>query len=213
MPEQHDRRDPAKRAVALLIVVTFIGLSSALVGSAGPTTQTQSTGQQAVEQSVIGAKCQQCHKEIVQSYALDVHGKSAKVLKDSRATTCESCHGDGEKHIQTLEAKDIINPPKLTTAEANESCLQCHARDRSHFAWRGGPHDRKDISCLSCHSAHHAKSEAKMLARRTEEETCLSCHNNRRADFFKRSTHLFRTEHEQMKVSCASCHNPHGGEG
>ncbi len=219
MPDQPDRTYPlsiAKRAVALLIVVAFASLFPAFVKPTARFAQAQSTGQavqQSAQQTVIGAKCAQCHKEVVQSFALDAHGKSAKFLTDSRATTCESCHGDGTKHIETLEAKDIINPPKLTTAQANESCLQCHARDRQHFNWRGNPHERKDISCMTCHSMHHPKSEAKMLVRRTEEETCLSCHDNRRADFFKRSTHLLRTEHREMKVGCSSCHNPHGGEG
>ncbi len=215
MPDQHDRTEPlavAIRALALVIVVASAGLFAAFVGPAESPAQAQSTGQ-ALQQTVIGAKCQQCHKAVVQSFALDAHGKSAKFLKDSRAATCESCHGDGTKHNKTTEAKDIINPPNLTTAQANESCLLCHARDRTHFSWRGGQHDRKDMSCLSCHSVHHAKSEANMLARRTDEETCLSCHNNRRADFNKRSTHLFRTELRNMKVGCASCHNPHGGEG
>ena len=154
----------------------------------------------------------QCHKDIVQSYALDMHGKSGKFMMDARATSCESCHGDGTKHIETLEPKDIANPPSLSTAQANQACLQCHARDRQHFNWRGNPHEQKDMSCMTCHSMHHPKSEAALLARRTEEETCLSCHNNRRADFYKRSTHLLRTEHRETKVGCSSCHNPHGGE-
>jgi len=213
MPEQHDTTNPAKRAVALSIVAAFIGLSSALLVPAGPAAQTQSIGKQTDERPVVGAKCQQCHKEVVQSFAKDVHGKSAKFLTDARAASCESCHGDGEKHIQSLEAKDIVNPPRLTTAQANESCLQCHARDRSHNAWRGGPHDRNDMSCLTCHSAHHAKSAERMLTSLTTEDTCLRCHTNIRKALYQRSTHLIRTEQRVMKVNCSSCHNPHGGEG
>ncbi len=204
------------RALAVLMFLALAGLLLVIDGPPGPPAQAQSTGQavqQPVQPVVIGEKCQQCHKEVVQSFALDAHGKSAKFLNNSRATTCEKCHGDGEKHNASLEPKDIINPPNLTKAAINESCLQCHSRDRTHFRWRGGQHDRSDMSCLSCHSVHHAKSDAKMLSLRTEEETCLSCHSNRRADFFKRSTHLFRTEQRNMKVGCASCHNPHGGEG
>ncbi len=218
----------AKRTVALSFGVIFIGLFLALMKPTGPTAQTpvptpaqapaQTPAQtkpaaQVAQPIVVGAKCVQCHKETVDSYALDAHGKSGKFLRGARATSCESCHGDGTKHIETLEAKDIANPPNMKMAQVNESCLQCHARDRTHLGWRGGPHDRNDMSCLSCHSAHHGKSETKMLTRRTEEETCLSCHSNRRADFNKRSTHLFRTEAHNMKVGCSSCHNAHGGEG
>src|SRR5262245_30733712 len=208
----------SKRAVALLIVAAFACLVLVSVWPAVPTTaQTKSAArqaeQQAVPRPVVGAKCQQCHKEIVQSFALDVHGKSAKFLTDSRATSCESCHGDGAKHIESLEAKDIINPPRLTTAQANESCLQCHARDQKRDAWRGGPHDRKDMSCLSCHSAHHYKSPETMLTKGAVEETCLGCHKDKQKSLFQRSTHLFRNEYGVMKVGCVSCHHPHGGEG
>lgn len=219
MPNLHDRPFRSAntiRGIALVMVLAFVALLPAPEGPAVAPAQAQSAGQtvrQGAQPLVIGAKCRQCHKEVVESFALDAHGKSAKFLNDSRTTTCEKCHGDGEKHNASTLPQDIINPPNLTKREANESCLQCHSRDRTHHAWRGGPHDRKDISCLSCHSAHHSKSEDNMLTRRTDEETCLSCHNDRRADFFKRSTHLFRTELRNQKVGCASCHNPHGGEG
>ena len=82
----------SKRFVSLSIVAAFTCIVLVSVWSAVPTTaQTESTARQAEQQAaarpVVGAKCQQCHKEIVQSFALDVHGKSAKFLKDSRATS------------------------------------------------------------------------------------------------------------------------------
>lgn len=217
MSDQNDSADSSsltiRASVALLITVAFIILT---IVSVWPTTtlpvHAQSTGQGS-QPSVIGQKCERCHSEIVASFALNVHGKSGKFLKDTRETSCESCHGDGKKHIRTKKPEDILNPVKLPSEQANESCLQCHSRDRDLFDWRGGQHERKDMSCMSCHSEHHAKSPERMLISLTEEEGCFRCHKEQRKAQYLRSTHLFRTENRVMKVDCASCHNPHGGEG
>ncbi|HEV8587539.1 MAG TPA: DmsE family decaheme c-type cytochrome [Pyrinomonadaceae bacterium] len=116
-------------------------------------------------QSAIGDKCVSCHRAYVQSFLLEAHGKTAKFLHDSRAATCETCHGDGAKHIENREkriaAADIDNPSELKTPEqrrrANARCLECHSGDRDHFSWHGSEHDRSDMSCMSCHNVHHAK--------------------------------------------------------
>lgn len=246
MPEQSNiinRSAIGTRFVPALIVLTSVGLLLASLLPAGPPTQAQSTMASA-KQPVVGQNCVSCHRTYVQSFGLEIHGKTARFLSDSRAATCEACHGDGAKHIENREkriaADDIDNPAELKTKEArtraNDKCLMCHRRDRSHFEWSGGEHDRKDMSCLSCHTVHHVKlfqtmsagfadkTEAEvaelisgrlpehMLSQPTIEETCLTCHSEQRKALFQRSTHLFRTEVGHMKVGCASCHNPHGGE-
>src|SRR5205085_11339167 len=114
--------------------------------------------------------------------------------KDSLEATCEACHGDSKKHVRSMSAQDIINPAKLESLQADESCLKCHSRDHELFDWRGGRHERKDMSCLSCHSVHHAKSEERELASINVEETCFRCHTDIRKALYQRSTHLFRTE-------------------
>jgi len=214
----------------------------------GSPTEAQSTTAMTTSRpaAAVGTKCVSCHRAYVQNFALEAHGKTAKFLTDSRAAVCEACHGEGTKHIENREkrvaADDIDNPSELTTKEAraraNQSCLSCHARDRTHFDWAGGKHDRSDMSCMSCHNVHHAKlaggplasrqrsliegpmldatemkSPEKMLASFSVEETCLQCHSEERKALFQRSTHLFRTEARNMKVGCTSCHNPHGGGG
>lgn len=214
--------------VFLLAILAFVisGLSVSIA-----LTQAQSSRETTPQQTVVGRDCRQCHQAIVESFALAIHGKSAKFLTDSRAAKCEICHANSEKHAETstrtTSRGDVVNPAKLGSEQANETCLNCHSMDRSHFNWQGGKHDRSDMSCLSCHSNHHAKSAENMLTGFTVEETCLRCHKEIRKAIFQRSTHLFRTENSVatdrrqvlstepigMKVNCTSCHNPHGGEG
>jgi predicted CXXCH cytochrome family protein len=132
--------------------------------SGGSTVRVESTNTR-LQQASLGASCVSCHRAYVDSFLLETHGKTAKFLRDSRAASCETCHGDGTKHIENREkrvaAADIDNPSQLKTPEerkrANARCLDCHAGDRGHFGWQGGEHDRSDMSCMSCHNVHHAK--------------------------------------------------------
>lgn len=243
MPQERDRTHRlsfAIRLAALLIAAIVASVFQVSFKPAAPPVQAQSV-RATVQETVVGRDCLQCHRAIVNSFALDAHGKSAKFLKDFRAAKCESCHANSEKHAETStktkSGAEVMNPAKLTSAEANKWCLDCHSGGRTHLEWAGGQHDRKDMSCLSCHNVHHsqlltkmganltglAESEAaeiinvklpdKMLAAFTVEETCLRCHTEQRKALFQRSTHLFRTELRNTKVGCTSCHNPHGGEG
>jgi DmsE family decaheme c-type cytochrome len=198
--------------------VAFVGLFLTFVGQSdtSPVQAQETSTATAAQQTMIGQECKECHEvshdRNVESFALGAHGRSGKFLNDSRATRCDSCHGNAEKHMGSGKPEDIINPAKLPSRQANATCLSCHSRDQHTFAWQGGAHDRKDMSCLSCHNVHHAKSPEKLLASFTVEETCVSCHKEIRKALFQRSTHLFRTEQHNMKVGCTSCHNPHGGE-
>jgi len=183
LPEQEDRTRASVvigALVALFTVVAFVSVFSdwpdshpVQAQSVTATTQTQSANLSA-QPAAVGVKCVSCHRPYVNSFLLEIHGKTAKFLSDSRAATCESCHGDGAKHIENREkriaADDIDNPTELRTkdarARANDKCLMCHTRDRARFQWTGGEHDRIDMSCLSCHNVHHAKFPGRALANR-----------------------------------------------
>jgi DmsE family decaheme c-type cytochrome len=202
----------------LLVVVTAAILFRVYVGPSAAPSLAQSSARDAATgrapgEADVGKQCTGCHDNVVESFALDMHGKSAKFLKGSFDAKCDRCHGDPKRHIRSRKPADIINPARLPAAQANETCLTCHSGDKHLFEWKGGGHDTNKMSCMSCHSAHHAKSPGAMLAANTVEDTCLSCHKEQRKALYQRSTHLFRTENRDMKVGCSSCHNPHGGEG
>ncbi len=224
MPEQRNKTHAlslAIRLTALLTIAVVASLFVTFLKPAGPPVQAQSV-KTTVQQTVIGRDCLQCHRAIVNSFALDLHGKSARFLKDSRAAKCEQCHENSDKHAETStktrSGGNVGNPGKLSGSEANKWCLDCHSGARTHFDWSGSKHDRKDMSCLSCHNLHHStllarmsanltdmpesdaaellntKLPEKMLISFTVEETCLSCHKEQRKALYQRSTHFFRTE-------------------
>ncbi|MFN2501587.1 MAG: DmsE family decaheme c-type cytochrome [Pyrinomonadaceae bacterium] len=211
---QPDRFRSNTGVIKLLIVFTFLTIAFVVTTrNFTPAIVSRASQLTLGGQADVGADCRKCHLEIVEAYASNIHGKAGRFIEGRRATNCDSCHGSPEKHVRSGKKEDIQNPPKMTSKEANSSCLQCHSQDKHTFAFQGSKHDRKDMSCLSCHSEHHPKSEKNMLTRFTVEDTCLSCHTSVRKAVFQRSTHLFRSEHGNMKVGCTSCHNPHGGEG
>lgn len=163
-------------------------------------------------EQIVGGKCLQCHRRVVEDFVNEVHGKSAHFTAGGSEKACDTCHGPGEKHNQTTLKADILNPPSMPAADVNRMCMTCHSQEHGRQFFAGSAHDRKGMSCVSCHSTHHAKSNQKELLQPTEGELCIGCHTEIRKAYFQRSTHLFRTENHDEKMPCDTCHNPHGSE-
>ena len=172
--------------------------------------------------------CSACHEQIASNFAKTVHAKSWKNNGGDGSLTCMSCHGDATEHIEGGgDPTKIKNPAKLKAKEASETCLSCHSQTDEHGMWRGGKHETAGLSCLDCHSAHHSpsilsseiklftniKSETKLLKGRTEADTCYKCHVDVRRAEHQRSTHLFKNEDQESRITCSSCHNAHGSFG
>jgi DmsE family decaheme c-type cytochrome len=158
------------------------------------------------------------------------HGKllGTKLSKgDFQQRGCEGCHGPGSKHLE-----DPGNPANnfrfgkkspLAAADKNEVCLQCHSRGKQ-ILWRGSPHESRDVTCVTCHSIHgpaSAKGQLKIvkpdqydsrgqLLNKVQYDLCGQCHQVR-AMQFSRSSHMpLSDQGEAGRLTCTSCHNPHG---
>src|SRR3989442_1235121 len=106
-----------KRAPAAFVLVAALATASvvsitATGGQARPPAAQGAGAQPPPAARVPGQACLKCHRDVVRDFGESMHGKSARFLADSRAATCETCHGDGQKHIESAEPKDIQSPPK-----------------------------------------------------------------------------------------------------
>ena len=197
--------------------------SSSLAQSAAPPAVSK-----IVSDEYIGSEaCKDCHEAQFKNFSHTTHSKVASAVSwRNKVTGCESCHGPGKAHAAEGDPQKIKNPVKMKPQEASADCQTCHSQMNEHAMWRGSKHESAGLSCLSCHSAHRERSganpsqlfagmqsETKMLKQRSEAETCFQCHGDMRKAQFQRSTHLFRNEDRESRMTCSQCHEPHGSIG
>lgn len=151
--------------------------------------------------------CTTCHESQGKSLTHTLHGKSQNEHTPAAKTgqTCETCHGPGQKHVDSGKKEDIRRFTTLSARDANDTCLSCHSKG-PHANWQGSMHDARNVSCVTCHSVHSYKSEKAQLKTATATETCQSCHKQE-ALKLQRAGHMPVRE---GKMDCTSCHSPHG---
>ena len=158
--------------------------------------------------------CTRCHDEndktAVLSIAQTPHGNKA----DSRTPSCQSCHGESEKHLTSKSnPPDVIFGTKKGAYSPSEpksqntACLTCHDKDQNRTHWESGAHQSADVACTSCHVTHTAHD--KVRDKRTQPEVCFTCHKDQKAQIHKFSHHPII----EGKTACTDCHNPHGSAG
>ena len=168
----------------------------------------------AVPEGFVGAEtCKACHAEQFEKFSRTKMGRL--FLRAPRNTqeglACENCHGPGGEHVAKGGGKGVggmitfAKNDKTPVDKRNQMCLTCHTKG-SHMFWRGSAHEARDVACTGCHKVMEDISPKNQLARPTDLETCGTCHIDKRAAASKFSRHPML----EGKMSCASCHNPHG---
>ncbi len=172
------------------------------------------------------AACLACHQD--QAGVLDTrHGTPGD--PDSPAGSgraCSACHGENDAHPDDPRGNPF--PVRFTRGtvparEQTEACMECHGGNRHLAFWESGRHARNDVRCNDCHAVHAPPPRGSAVAftrrdpsasplvntgRELEYETCIRCHKRVRIEIGKPSHHPV----VEGKVSCSSCHNPHGAQ-
>jgi DmsE family decaheme c-type cytochrome len=152
--------------------------------------------------------CGTCHEDIGKALIKSPHSAVESGDKHGfKGRACESCHGPGSKHVETLMAADIRNPAKLSPAETDRTCLTCHRNQPTTAGRLEASHARNAISCTQCHSVH-AHGPNGMVARKPADVNtqCEGCHIDVKASFAEPFKHRI----PENAMTCVDCHNPHG---
>jgi DmsE family decaheme c-type cytochrome len=151
-------------------------------------------------------KCVVCHSDKGDGIKKTAHGQANNPRSPEATHGCESCHGPGQAHIDDDAKGHIRKFGKIKAGEINETCLSCHNRG-THAGWEGSAHERRDLSCTTCHSVHSPKSDEHQLVKPPETAVCATCH---RLQVTKTERAVAHMPVREGKLSCSSCHNPHG---
>ena len=154
--------------------------------------------------------CKTCHEDKFNSYAESRH--SATDLHATRGPGwqgCEACHGPGKAHVDGGGDKTKVFAFRSgTPADLSQRCLGCHSFADQQINFLRSEHAKNSIGCLDCHSVHSARSERALL-KAPQSTLCFQCHLNVKPEFSKPSHHRVN----EGLITCADCHNPHGGFG
>jgi len=149
---------------------------------------------QSAEDASSGLSCVDCHEDVVQGMARQIHMRIEPFEVDGRAVGCEGCHGDGTQHMEAGGDASLIQGFDAE-GSGDAGCLECH-KTRGLHEWAASTHALEEVSCSSCHGIH---SEKKPLS------SCLECHSDVVAQFQLPYHHPVKEE----MMTCTSCHNPH----
>jgi predicted CXXCH cytochrome family protein len=141
---------------------------------------------------------------------------------------CEKCHGPGSEHVKAPSVATIVNPSRLDSTRANDTCIQCHSQGRplqdpiagQHYDWPVGFHqggNLQDFWQLEEHklgdttfthfadgTGHKNRMQGNDFAQSvmyTRGVTCFSCHD----------VHGTGNPADLVKPArdlCVTCHGP-----
>ncbi len=189
-------------AFVLGLLLCTIG-RPALAQSAGKALQSGNQFQATSADYVGSETCSTCHEEVAKKFSSNPHTRLA-LEHGGAGVTCESCHGPGKAHVDGGgDVSKIRRFKNLTTTQADEVCLSCHAGQHANF--KRSKHAENGVGCLSCHNVHASGSKTDLLVQ-DQPYLCYSCHKRERVAFEQ----TFHHPVNEGLVKCSDCHDTHG---
>ncbi|MBV8831226.1 MAG: cytochrome C [Acidobacteriaceae bacterium] len=120
---------------------------------------------------------------------------------------CEKCHGPGSEHAAHPSRLNIVNPARLDSVQANDTCIQCHSQGQplqnpiegKYYDWPVGFHVGEKLQ-------DHWKLEEHKLGETTFTHFADgTAHKNR-----MQGNDFVQSVMYERGVKCSSCHDVHG---
>jgi DmsE family decaheme c-type cytochrome len=133
----------------------------------------------------VGSTCHACHEDIFKAHQKSPHfAVESNKRRGFEGKSCESCHGPGSKHAESVSPADIQNPAKLAPAETDRTCLQCHLNQPTHAVRIQISHAKNQLSCVSCHPIHQKVPSGLGVRKAAEVNAqCARCHVSASSQF------------------------------